>query len=568
MIRAICALLALTLFPVATSAATAPADKPRVIAITDIGNEPDDSMSMVRLLTYANDLDIEGLIATTSIHLPDQVGPHLIRERIAKYAEVLGNLRVHDPAYPASEALLARVRAVPPVYGMAGVGKGKDNEASRLIVAAADSSDPRPVWVSIWGGAQPLAQALWSVRATRSPAQLARFVSKLRVYSISDQDDAGPWARINFPQLFWIASIHGPQQYRLATWTGISGDTPGADPAPVSRQWLARNIRSKGPLGTVYPPVAFIMEGDTPSFLYVIPNGLGSTEHPDWGSWGGRYARVSAYGGLWSDVADTVIGVDGKPVGTRQATIWRWRSAFQNDFAARMAWSVTPAYKDANHAAELVLNGRAGLAPVEITACPGEPVTLSSAGSRDPDKQRLKLRWWSYRDINGLYEPPSVLSAAEGEATVFTAPPWTHPPVDRPPASVRFHVILEATDSGAPALTRYRRAIVTVPLGAGRSASGTVCAPIKLTRPPRLAATTARAYVAPTSPYNTADTSIRDLADNPAARAIVERHVPGFIAMAAESPAQGMTLRDLAPLAPVLTDAVLDAIEAELKTLP
>jgi hypothetical protein len=42
--------------------------KPRVIVLTDIENEPDDAMSMVRFLTYSNQWDVEGLIATTSIH--------------------------------------------------------------------------------------------------------------------------------------------------------------------------------------------------------------------------------------------------------------------------------------------------------------------------------------------------------------------------------------------------------------------------------------------------------------------------------------------------------------------
>jgi cellulose-binding protein len=39
---------------------------PRVVVISDIGNEPDDQMSLVRLLLYSNELDIEALIASTS----------------------------------------------------------------------------------------------------------------------------------------------------------------------------------------------------------------------------------------------------------------------------------------------------------------------------------------------------------------------------------------------------------------------------------------------------------------------------------------------------------------------
>ena len=97
---------------------------------------------------------------------------------------------------------------------------------SKLLIAAVDRSDPRPLWVPVWGGPNVLAQALWHVRATRSPKELQKFVGKLRVYTISDQDDSGPWIRKNFPDLFYIASpgFHGGGAYHFATWTGISGD--------------------------------------------------------------------------------------------------------------------------------------------------------------------------------------------------------------------------------------------------------------------------------------------------------------------------------------------------------
>ncbi len=35
----------------------------RILVLTDMGNEADDSQTMVRLLMYANRFDIEGLIA-------------------------------------------------------------------------------------------------------------------------------------------------------------------------------------------------------------------------------------------------------------------------------------------------------------------------------------------------------------------------------------------------------------------------------------------------------------------------------------------------------------------------
>ncbi len=105
-------------------ASEADVEKARLIVITDIGTEPDDIQSMVRLLTYANDIDIEGLIASTSRNMPDRVNPEFIEKRIGAYGEALPNLRVHDPRYPDAEALLRVVRASDPAFGMAGVGEG------------------------------------------------------------------------------------------------------------------------------------------------------------------------------------------------------------------------------------------------------------------------------------------------------------------------------------------------------------------------------------------------------------------------------------------------------------
>ena len=257
--------------------------KPRIIVLTDIGNEPDDSESLVRFLLYANEFDVEGLIATTSTWQRDRVRPDLILEQIAGYDAVYDNLSRQAPGYPAAATLRGKVLAGAPLYGMAGVGTGRDTAASRAIIAAADKPDRRPVWALAWGGTVDLAQALWSVRATRTPAQLAKFIAKLRVYSISDQDDAGPWARHDFPHLFWIASIHGWGQYNMAAWSGISGDRRSAERWPdrerILDPWLQANIR-RGALGALYPLPAFIMEGDTPAFLYLIPNGLSDPEHP------------------------------------------------------------------------------------------------------------------------------------------------------------------------------------------------------------------------------------------------------------------------------------------------
>jgi hypothetical protein len=445
--------------PLHGAAEDAPDDLPdvaklRLLLLTDIGNEPDDAESFVRFLLYANQFDVEALVATTSTWQRTVNQPQLLRERVEAYGRVLPNLSRHARGYPEPEQLLAVISAGIAEYGMNGVGAGKDTAASRAIIEAADRADPRPIYVPIWGGAVDLAQALWSIRASRSPEQVAAFVAKLRVYSISDQDDAGPWIRRNFPDLFWIGSVHGWNQYGMAAWTGISGDLnrtvkwPAAE--MVTNAWLARHVR-RGPLGKLYPPHVYIMEGDTPSFLGLIANGLNVPEHPEFGGWGGRYVPAFEGSAHRADAIDNYVDEDGVTWTGNQATIFRWRRAFQNDFAARIAWTLTPDFAAANHSPRAVLNGIAGIAPVTVAARSGETVRLSAAGSSDPDGDGLSYLWRHYPEPGSSTPGVSLVGADTAEAH-FSAPTSGGP----------FHVILEVTDSGEPTLTSYRRALVEI----------------------------------------------------------------------------------------------------------
>ena len=115
----------------------------------------------------------------------------------------------------------------------------------------------------------------------------------------------------------------------------------------VDNPRLERNIiEGHGPLGALYPKLAYIMEGDTPSFLGLIDNGLGWAASPAYGGWGGRYVLYRCYGEarpIWTnvdDARDTVTADNGATCTSAQATIWRWREAYQHDFAARMDWCV------------------------------------------------------------------------------------------------------------------------------------------------------------------------------------------------------------------------------------
>jgi hypothetical protein len=414
----------------------------RVLVLTDMGNEPDDSQSMVRFLLYTNEFDVEGLVATSSTHLKDRTNPQMIAERVEAYGEVRDNLLMHADGYPTEEFLRERIKSGRPEFGMKGVGEGKDSEGSDWIIAVVDRDDPRPVWVTVWGGANTLAQALWKVKHDRSPEEVERFVGKLRVYTISDQDDAGPWLRQNFPGLFYIVSPGG--DYAKATWSGISGEKQykftGPDFSLVSNDWIDEHVQhGHGPLGKLYPDTAYIMEGDTPSFLYLIPNGLNAPEHPEWGGWGGRYEKK---GGFYTDTADTVTGADGKTYTTGQATVWRWREAYQNDFAARMDWCVKP-HDGANHPPVAKL----GHGEV-LEARAGEVVRLRATGSSDPDGDRLTYEWMPYSEAGTYQGRLEIKDSSEPGASL------TAPEVEGPQEA---HVILKVRDGGTPPLTRYRR---------------------------------------------------------------------------------------------------------------
>ena len=194
-------------------------EKNRVVVLTDIANEPDDQMSMVRFLLYSNERDVEGLVAGTSTWMRNRVRPDVIATLIDAYAQVRPNLEKHAPGYPDPAALRALVASGQTSFGMGGVGADKMTAGAELILRAADRADPRPLWITVWGGANTLAQALLHARSTRTPAELERLVGRLRVYSISDQDDAGPWIRREFPALHYIAIPSTPDgdQYAMAT---------------------------------------------------------------------------------------------------------------------------------------------------------------------------------------------------------------------------------------------------------------------------------------------------------------------------------------------------------------
>ena len=468
----------LFLFPGGLSLAATGADegKHRLIVLTDIKADPDDEQSLIRLVLYANEIDIEGLIATTSTHKRSHPAADAIRPILQAYGAVRDNLLLHAAGYPREEELLALVKEGSPTYGMTGVGPGKDSEGSDWIIRALEAEDERPLWISVWGGVNTLAQALYRIREDYPDAAAAALIEKLRVYTISDQDDSGAWIRREFPDVFYIVS---PGSYGRSTWTAFTRGFPGFGDY-ISNQWLAGNIQQDhGPLGALYPDVAWGVEGDTPAYLALIPNGLSVPDRPDWGGWGGRYELYTptdeeiGVGGeapgnvaiepetrpIWTNAVDrwapwvrTEYGRSISPVEetyeSNHVTLLRWRDDIQRDFAARMDWTAQK-YEKANHSPVVSLGH-----DTELTAKSGQGLGLDASGTRDPDGDSLTFHWFNYAEAGTLEDPVDMGWAVNQPGVWFTLPEVEAPET--------VHFILRVTDKGQPPLSRYARVRVSI----------------------------------------------------------------------------------------------------------
>ena len=143
-------------------------------------------------------------------------------------------------------------------------------------------------------------------------------------------------------------------------------------------------------------------EGDTPAFLHVYPNGLNDPDKVDQGGWGGRF-ELTKKAGIRSMKPVTNEG-DYDPYlmfgnsAEGSAAIKRWSTAYDNDFAARMDWSITSKYADANHHPIAIVNGDSSRKVLQVSAAPGSVVALSATGSSDPDEDSLTYSWTFYQE--------------------------------------------------------------------------------------------------------------------------------------------------------------------------
>lgn len=326
---------------------------------------------------------------------------------------------------------------------------------------------------------------------TMSVSEARELRSRIRLYAISDQDNTGAWIRARYPDMFFIVSVHAFNEYSAATWPGINvADCACVANETVLNPWLDANIRL-GPLGSVYPQIQFGMEGDTPSFLWLVQNGLVYRDRIDWGTWGGRYSVPQAAAEYaeksitkqFVNTIDSAIGADGNTWETNQASIWRWRAAYQDDFAARMQWTLTPNFTQAAHQPVLNVNGHQGPDPLFVKVAANQTFTFNASLTYDPDhpadNSKLSFLWVVYPEptrfvpdyldvqlqaINQQTGNASALNdagfshVALGREVRMTAPaPWNNPYTGLP---TDFHLVLQVTNTAGPyPIRRYLRVI-------------------------------------------------------------------------------------------------------------
>lgn len=426
--------------------------RPRLLILTDIGGDPDDTQSIIRLLVHADEFELEGLIASAS-GTPGElkeaiVRPDLIRDIINAYGNLERPLKRHSPYFPQANTLHNITKSGNPQRGWEYVGAGHDTEGSEWIIQMVDKVDERPLNICIWGGQTDLAQALWRVKNDRTEEEYQAFVSKLRVYDIADQDGIFDQIWNLFPNLWYVLNkAPRGQDKRNAAFRGMY---LGGEEELTSMDWIRENvIEDHGPLGELYPvktwtapnPHGVMKEGDTPSWFFFLQNGLNDTFRPEYGGWGGRFDQSEA--GYYFDDQDEVEGKS-----TARVTVWRWRPDFQREFAARMDWCVKD-YEQANHHPQILIEERSQM----LSGKAGKQITLNAPACKDPDGDILTYHWFFYPEA-GSYEHSFPEISSEEDHVSFQLPASS--------GDQEMHMILKISDNGSPSLSVYQRYVIQV----------------------------------------------------------------------------------------------------------
>jgi hypothetical protein len=443
----ICALLCAAAVLAVPAPSFAAPQKPRVIATTD--GEVDDRSTMIRFLLYSCDFDVAGIVQVNSKYQKNgHSDKKWIEAELDAYEQVLPNLRKHNPDYPDASKLRSVMRVgnenakdlwvAPPDM------ETKNTAGAQLIIDTLLDNDPRPVHVLSWGGANTTASALWKLKTEYPKEKFDYAVSRIRIYCIWYQDGGGGWIQTNIPGAYINEAYRWNKVWDYQSITNAPRNRPSANPPEIQSymnyQWLSENVTNNhGPLGALYPQT-YVSEGDTPSFLNLINNGLDAHLDYTLGGWGGRSAHDDP--AFPNHLTDKNLTDDGNA----NKMFWRWIPAAQNDFAARLDWCVKD-FKDANHPPVARVKGS-----LQRDVKAGDTVRLEATAT-DPDGNQLTYKWWQYADADSATNTVTIANSDSLGKASFVVP-------NEPGKQIQ--IILEVTDNGTPSLVGYQRVICNI----------------------------------------------------------------------------------------------------------
>lgn len=454
--------------------------KPRLVVMTDIGPanvEPDDNESAVRLMAYADCFEIEAICTTIGWNCdpyPREWKKYLDNvvdayqndvQRLMKRSGQKGfkhidkEQKMAQPLgyWPSAEYIRSRCMYGSERAGIGVIGEGNDSEGSDFLIQLALENDPRPIWVASWGGSNTLAQAIWRYKQTATPEELKAFVGKFRIYTITDQDMQ--WSmrmQRDYSSHMWLRKEF--QDNLLFIWD----ESAWLNQNELGKQnWekYAALIQGKGQMGKVYPTYKWGVEGDTPSFLHIMPNGLNDPDDPTQVSWGGYH--------VWGMSPDGITYCWTNWQGEIKDKSNAYEHSFYptefNDFAARMEWADKGT---GNHNPIIRINGKQSIKPLHLKADAGSTLKIDATKSFDQDKDEITITWWqqeeagTYNKKVPLTKEPLTIHSSEKREKVKKQYITVDVPKDAQGKSI--HIICQATDNSTYQLTSYRRIIIDV----------------------------------------------------------------------------------------------------------